>query len=103
MSGDGPVTIEDLANASRSAQAAREHAPSLPFGAAADCDIARRLGDERMLRTCTDQLTALAPDHYETRRARAAFEASSADRFRLAFWLAFLLGGLATLAHAMTP
>src|SRR6185369_2957031 len=66
----------------------------------ADCDIARRLGDERMLHTCTEQLTALAPDHYETRRARAAFQAGATDRWRLAFWVAFLLGGLATLVHA---
>lgn len=98
--GEEPLSVEDLADASRAAQSAQEHAPSLPYGYAAECDIARRLGDERMLRTCTNKLTEIAPDHYETRRALGALGAGWAERLRVVFWLCFAAAGLATLVHA---
>ena len=43
--------------------------PTLPHGHAAPCDIARKIGDSRMLATCLDDLRRMAPDHEETRRA----------------------------------
>jgi tetratricopeptide (TPR) repeat protein len=98
--GDQPLKVDELADASRAAQSAKEHAPSLPYGYAAECDIARRLGDERMLRTCTEKLTEIAPDHYETRRALGALGAIGSDRLRVGFWLTLLAAGLATLVHA---
>lgn len=101
VAGDGPLTTEELATASHSAQSAKEHVPSLPWGYAADCDIARRLGDEGLLRTCTQQLTTLAPTHYETQRAQAELRAASSLRGQVAFWVAFILGSIATLLHAL--
>lgn len=101
VTGDRPLTTEELATASHSAQSAKEHVPSLPWGYAADCDIARRLGDEGMLRACTQQLSTLAPGHYETQRALAELGAASSLRGQVAFWVAFILGGIATLLHAV--
>lgn len=98
--GDQPLNVDELADASRAAESAKEHAPSLPYGYAAECDIARRLGDERMLRTCTEKLTQMAPAHYETRRALGALGANWSERLRVSFWLTFVAAGLATLAHA---
>jgi len=98
--GEEPLEVDDLADASRAAQSAKEHAPSLPYGYAADCDIARRLGDERMLRTCTEKLVEIAPDHYETRRSVAALRRGSSEPLRIGFWLCFAAASIATLAHA---
>ncbi len=99
-SGDAALTADELAVASRTVESIQDSVPALPFGHAAECDVARRVGDERLLRACTDKLKAVAPDHYETKRALAVLSATSSVGWQASVWVAFLLGALATVFHA---
>ena len=63
------LTLDDLALALFYADQATSTAPNLPWGYAASCDIAYRLGDYTRLTECQRDLVRLAPKHYETERA----------------------------------
>jgi tetratricopeptide (TPR) repeat protein len=63
---------EEVAQAKMIADSAIRRVPSEPWGYAANCDIAARIGDERMFTVCVEDLEQVAPDHYETKRAEAA-------------------------------
>jgi hypothetical protein len=53
------------------ADGAQRQLPGKPWGYAAWAEIARRIGDQALLKLSMKELERLAPDHYETRRARA--------------------------------
>jgi tetratricopeptide (TPR) repeat protein len=92
-----PPTPTEMAKAMAMAARAREVMPTEPWGYAAQCDIARRLGDTEMFNTCVQDLQRVAPDHYETRRVLAVAE-SLRHPWRLALgWGVILLGSLLTL------
>jgi tetratricopeptide (TPR) repeat protein len=99
MSGQEKPTSGELAQAMRLARRARDATPEEPWGYAAECDIAARIGDAAMLESCLGELARVAPTHAETKRA---FAASTALRFTwrtLLAWIAVALVGLGTLAH----
>jgi hypothetical protein len=71
-----------------------------PFGDAALCEIAYRVGDAQLLKDCAAELNRIAPNHYLTKRWGAvASERSGAAHWLV--WLAFAGAALATLAHAL--
>ncbi|HVW23787.1 MAG TPA: hypothetical protein VHC69_00355 [Polyangiaceae bacterium] len=98
MSGQKPPTVEETARAMAFARSARDSLPEEPWGYAAECDVARRLGDRRMLDVCTSELETVAPKHYETERALAMNGATSRG-VRLA-WLIVLLLHVVTAVDA---
>src|SRR5258706_8177355 len=96
-----PPTPTELANAFGLAKRARDVMPLEPFGYAAQCDIARRLGDPDMLSQCLEELRRVAPDHYETRRVEA-IAAATRHPWRFAFgWAAVGAVFIGTLVHAV--
>jgi tetratricopeptide (TPR) repeat protein len=101
MSGRDAPTAGELAQAMRLARRARDTMPGEPWGYAAECDIAERIGDAQMLEGCLDELQRVAPGHDETVRA---FEAAKrwlpSWRVWLGWSVLFVLG-LGTLVHAI--
>jgi tetratricopeptide (TPR) repeat protein len=71
-----------------------------PWGYAAECDIAARIGDEAMFRKCLAELERISPDHYETRRARSMISAPSPALLGIG-WALIGLAFVATCAHAL--
>lgn len=63
-------TPDELAMALMYANQSTQSAIDQPWGYAARCDIAYRIGDPTMLNECQRELERLAPNHYETVRAR---------------------------------
>jgi tetratricopeptide (TPR) repeat protein len=101
VSGRDAPTTGDLAQAMRMARRARETMPQEPWGYAAECDIALRIGDAQMLDQCLSELERVAPDHYETARA-FSLTAPLRATFRVwAAWLAVFILALGTLAHVL--
>jgi tetratricopeptide (TPR) repeat protein len=74
-----------------------------PWGLAAECDIARRIGDRLMLKECVAELSQLAPSHYETRRAHDAAASFGTPWVRVVGWIALALACLATVLRAALP
>jgi hypothetical protein len=66
-----PLTPADLRLASVLTSSLQHRLPEQPWGEAAACDIARRLGDAAAYRECQRELARIAPGHYETLRAFA--------------------------------
>jgi tetratricopeptide (TPR) repeat protein len=99
LSGDKAPSIEALASAIRLVQLIKR-LPDQPFGDAALCEVAYRIGDSGMLKKCVEGLQRIAPDHYETRRWSAALNTAPAWPYWLG-WGALALGSCATLAHAV--
>ena len=100
VSGTQPISPNDMYQAVTFARHAIEASPDLPFGYAAQCDIANRIGDVEMLNECTKQLERIAPNHAETRRAHA-FVSAATHPFRVAAaWIALAFVGVGTLVHA---
>jgi tetratricopeptide (TPR) repeat protein len=100
LAGSGMPTHEDLAYAVFLSEQVLQRIPTLPHGHAARCEIARKIGDSRMLATCLETLRRMAPEHEETRRAVAA----AVRPTPWATWAGFglvALATLATLAHAV--
>lgn len=97
MMGPNPPTVDDVYEALRLAAWAKRM-PDQPFGDAALCEIAYRLGDEAMLQHCVDSLKSYAPDHYETRRFAAALKPEPQWPVFLG-WGGLAVAGLGTLAH----
>ncbi len=94
-------TPEELAQASMLAKGARTAKRLEPWGYAAQCDIALRLGDLEMLRGCTRDLERVAPGHDETRRARRLLDAEHPALGAIVFWCGLLVASVVTLAHAL--
>jgi hypothetical protein len=93
------ATLDDLAVTSMLADAAIRRNPDEPWGHLARCDIARRLGNAEVMRTCVRELLRVAPDHPETLRLLA----SPVARPPAWVWLAraLLVGALiVTFGHA---
>lgn len=88
MTGPNPPTTREVAQAVLLATTAK-NLTGQPFGEAAMCEIAYRLGDSQMLRDCTTELARIAPNHYLTRRYAAL-----AERWPVGAWSAWALLGL---------
>jgi tetratricopeptide (TPR) repeat protein len=101
MSGRDAPTSDDLAVATMLTKSALKLSPSLPWGYAAECDIARRLGDHAMLNHCTEGLKRLAPDHPETARAVALVASLEPGWKFFTGWAAVGIACIATLVHAL--
>jgi tetratricopeptide (TPR) repeat protein len=100
VSGPTPPTPEELGTALDFAKKATELMPSQPWGYAADCEIASRLGDRIMLEKCVRKLERVAPGHEETRRFRALMVASRHPLGRSLGWAAIGAACLASLVRA---
>lgn len=98
MSGSAPVAINEMADAVRFMQWAQK-LETQPFGYAAACEIAYRVGDEGMLRHCQRNLRANAPEHYETKRW-ASITLSAQGSSPWLGWLVIGSLGVGSLAHA---
>lgn len=72
---------------------------SQPWGRAAECDIARRLGDRFMLKECVTELSQMAPNHYETQVARAAAEGFTMTWARVLGWALLAVACIGTMAR----
>jgi tetratricopeptide (TPR) repeat protein len=96
----GPPTPDELAQALKLTERAKLDLTTQPYGYAAECDIARRLGDRAMYKTCLERLQATAPGHYETERATALGEFAGTPRWVPLAWIALGLGLLGTAVHA---
>jgi tetratricopeptide (TPR) repeat protein len=97
LSGSTPPTTQDLWRAFQLAEAAKQQMKHQPWGYAAECDIARRLGKKEMLGACLAELRRRAPGHAETRRAEALAMTGGSN------WLLvvpLLLAWAGTLIHA---
>ncbi len=99
MTGSKPPTVEELAGAIRLAQLAKR-VPEQPFGDAAMCEIAYRIGDPGMLKKCVEDLQRVAPNHYETRRWAAALHATPSWPYWLG-WGALAFPNTSTALHAL--
>jgi tetratricopeptide (TPR) repeat protein len=100
LSDDASPTPGELAQAMRLARRAREVMPLEPYGYAAECDIAERIADARMLERCLGNLRRVAPGHYETVRAEAAAGPHGLTWWVWVAWSAIFLLTFGTLAHA---
>ncbi|HKY39213.1 MAG TPA: tetratricopeptide repeat protein [Polyangiaceae bacterium] len=96
-----PPTPMDLNLAVRYAEQAKHRQPEEPWGYAAECDIAEGLGDQAMLKKCTNELARVAPGHYETLRRLNASTPPAMPRWVTGSWLAIALVALGTVAHAL--
>jgi tetratricopeptide (TPR) repeat protein len=101
MSGPEAPTPADVATAMTLMRKAQTDMPLAPWGYAAACDIAQRLGDRNMLEDCLHQLQRWAPDHYETTRALAAASALRPSWRTWLGWLAIAALCMGTLVHAL--
>jgi hypothetical protein len=97
MTGPGEPTSNELAQALLLATTAK-NLTGQPFGDAALCEIAYRLGDAVLLQDCTTELARVAPGHYLTRRFQGLLD--SGARYWLV-WGMLALACLATALHAL--
>jgi tetratricopeptide (TPR) repeat protein len=93
-------TPDELAAALNYARLAAEKGGSQPWAYAARCDIAFRLGEPTMFKTCKQQLQTLAPEHYETARV-SSWSIAKTSPAVFAAWAAAALLALYTVAHAI--
>lgn len=97
MSGPSAPGVEDVTLALFAARRART--AGTPWGPAADCDIATRLGDTLMSKHCLEELQLVDGQHPETRRA-ASLQRTPWSRGMAG--LILLLATLATLVDLFT-
>jgi hypothetical protein len=100
MSGPGAAAPGDVSRALYLADRIVEILPEAPWGYAARCDIAIKLGDTEMLSRCSAELDRVAPGHYETERAHAALRKVRPRLGMLCGWLAIVALALGALVHA---
>jgi tetratricopeptide (TPR) repeat protein len=91
----------DVAQAGRYAKAARNAMPAQPFGHAATCNIAERVGDIDLLDRCVKELRRMAPDNEETRYYSAVLERARFSWTAALTWATIVAASLATAVHAM--
>jgi tetratricopeptide (TPR) repeat protein len=101
MSRERPPTPSDVIEAATLARSAAHTMPFQPWGYAALCEIAARLGDREMLESCTSDLERVAPDHYETRYFERLKARGESVFGALAGWALLLLALIGTIAHAV--
>lgn len=100
MAGPEPPTPAEVGNALLHVQRVKRTMANEPWGAAAECDVAVKLGDTEMLSRCVSTLMNLAPDHYETKRY-AALLAQTRPGWKTVLALAALVAVVAgTALHA---
>jgi tetratricopeptide (TPR) repeat protein len=92
---------DELAQALRLTAAAKKNMERQPWGLAAECDIARRLGDRAMYKRCLDSLETIAPGHYETRRARELGGFAETPAWVPLTWLGLGALSAGTLLHSL--
>lgn len=90
LSGNAQPTSPDVSLATIYALRAGHLMPDDPYGAAAACDIAQKLGDLDMLNDCTNRLASSFPTYPETAHFVALRTAHQPGWGVAAFWLAFL-------------
>jgi tetratricopeptide (TPR) repeat protein len=95
-----PPTPDELAQALKLAERAKIDLATQPYGYAAECDIARRLGDRAMYKNCLEHLETMAPGHYETVRAQSLGGFAATPRWVPMGWLLLAACGLASAVHA---
>ncbi len=100
MSGPAP-TPEELGPAVLMAEKAVHESRDQPWGYAARCEIASKLGDRGLLEDCVSELQRRAPNHYETRQAAALLPARQSVLSIAAFWISLLSAVLLTLLHSL--
>lgn len=93
MFGADRPTTDAVAQAKTLADNIVRRIPTQPWGYAANCDIAARIGDQRMFMHCVEDLERVAPGHYETVRAEAAL-AAQLGNWRWTLGLGWLAVGL---------
>jgi hypothetical protein len=93
-------SLDDLAIAALSADAALREGPDQPWGIVARCDIARRLGSADVMEACVNDLKRVAPTHPATLEvfARIDRQRSGLSTALGLFVLSIFLG---TLVHAL--
>jgi tetratricopeptide (TPR) repeat protein len=101
ISGDKLPTTEETGHALMFARRARELMPTEPWGYAAQCDVAARLGDTAMLNDCVADLERVAPAHDETLRAMSFATAIRPGWPTALGWLAIVGLALGTMVHAL--
>lgn len=100
MSGPAKPTAEEMGRAMIFARRATELVPNEPWGYAAWCDIAVKIGDAEMFDDCAERLEAIAPNHYETDRVRTEAASIRPGVGVLAGWALVVLAALGTAMHA---
>lgn len=101
MAGTEAPTSDELGHALWLAKDARARFPKEPWGYAAMCDIADRIGDDVMLQKCSQDLDRVSPDDPEARKARATVRSRRPTWRVWAGWFLIAAASLATLAHAV--
>ena len=101
MSGPAHPSAEEMGMAVLFARRATELSPNEPWGYAASCDIARKIGDTEMFNECAARLEQVAPDHDETVRVRNAEASLRPGLGLLAAWAALAVVFFGTLLHAV--
>jgi tetratricopeptide (TPR) repeat protein len=102
VAGAAPPVPADASEAYWIARRITDAAPNEPWGYAAFCDIAERIGDPTLWTENLRQLQHVAPDHYETKRAVQRAEAVPGTwRWKCFGWFVLASASLATAAHAL--
>jgi tetratricopeptide (TPR) repeat protein len=101
LSGGAQPTSSDLSLATVYANRAGHLMPDDPYGAAAECDIAQKLGDLDMLNDCTNRLASSFPTYSETAHFEALRSAHRPGWGVATFWLSFLGLAFGTLLRAV--
>lgn len=91
-------TLDELALALFYADQATSTAINQPWGYAANCDIAYRLGDYTRLSACQRDLLRVAPNHYETERA-ARLRVGEMPLLAKVIWGLLAMFSIFTLGH----
>jgi len=101
VSGPNAPNFDELHEATLLTARAEQSMPRQPWAYAANCDIARRLGDAAMLDACRKSLQHVAPDHAETRRALAPLRSTQSVVAITVGWAVLALVVAATLIDWM--
>src|SRR6185312_14484343 len=100
MSGKDAPSSTQVGYAMLHAERLRKIMQNEPWSAAAECDVAAKLGDMEMLNQCVARLRELAPDHYETKRYEAILTSQRPGLKSILGLGAFVLLVLGALVHA---
>jgi hypothetical protein len=100
MAGPEPPTVVETGYAAIHAQHVRELMPNEPWSAAAECDIAIKLGDTEMLNRCVRELKEKAPTYYETPRMERILDSIRPGWKVACGWIGLALLCIGTLVHA---
>jgi tetratricopeptide (TPR) repeat protein len=101
MAGASPPHVEEVVMALLMASGLQQRVSNDPSGYAALFDIARRTGDIQMMKARLQELERIAPDHYDTGRARRIVAAATGPTaFTVIGWGALVALAVASLARA---